>query len=284
VQRDHARLIAVLIPHAAEVELDPATGVLRLTSVSHLRVFHKRDESSDAWLPGPVFLPETATEQFGMEDPRITQIDATYWITYVAVSRQGPSTALASSAYMVTFTRHGLIFCPENKDVVLFPERIDGQYVALHRPNPNSHFSPPQIWIARSPDLLHWGRHRGLHRGQAMWESDRVGGGTPPILIAEGWLHLFHGSRRVERQGQVGEYAVGALLLDRDNPDRVLARSRQPMMRPTTDFERNGFVPDVVFPTAAFELDDQIRVYYGAADTSTAAASFAKQDILDALR
>ena len=116
-------------------------------------------------MPGrraPVFLPDSEIEEFGIEDPRITKIDQTYWITYVAVSRHGAATALASSDDMVTFKRHGLIFCPENKDVVLFPQRIDGEFVALHRPNPNSHFSPPQIWLARSPDLMHWGKHAML--------------------------------------------------------------------------------------------------------------------------
>ncbi len=263
-------------------------GRLRLTSVSHLRMFRKRDGSSDGWLPGPALLPEMAFEEFGLEDPRITKIDQTYWITYVAVSRQGAATALASSDDMVTFKRHGLIFCPENKDVVLFPQQVDGQYLALHRPNPHSHFSPPQIWIARSPDLLHWGEHQSLHRGRQSWDADRVGGGTPPILIDEGWLHLYHGSQRVQREGRVGEYSVGALLLDRDNPARVLARSDQPIMRPMAEFERNGFVPDVVFPTAMInstihQHDDLLSVYYGAADTSIGVVVFSRQDIVSAL-
>jgi predicted GH43/DUF377 family glycosyl hydrolase len=102
-------------------------------------------------------------------------------------------------------------------------------------------------------------------------------------LIEEGWLHLYHASRRDEREGHVGEYSVGALLLDRDNPARVLARSAQPIMRPMAEFERNGFVPCVVFPTAVIQHDDLISVFYGAADTSTGVARFAKQDILDAL-
>lgn len=263
-------------------------GHCRLTSISHLRLFHKLDGSSDGWLPGPALLPETSWEEFGMEDPRITTIDQTYWITYVAVSRQGAATALASSDDMLTFKRHGLIFCPENKDVVLFPQQVDGQYVALHRPNPNSHFSPPQIWIARSPDLRHWGEHQCLHHGHQSWEADRVGGGTPPILINEGWLHLYHGCQRTQRDGRVGEYSVGALLLDRDDPASVLARSSQPIMRPMADFERNGFVPDVVFPTAiinssAHQRDDLLSVYYGAADSSIGVVVFSKQDILSAI-
>jgi predicted GH43/DUF377 family glycosyl hydrolase len=263
-------------------------GLLRLTSVSHLRVFRKRDGRSEGWLPGPKLSPEMGFEEFGIEDARITKIDQTYWITYVAVSRTGAATALASSDDMLTFKRHGLIFCPENKDVVLFPDKIDGQFVALHRPNPNSRFSPPQIWIARSPDLFHWGRHQPLHRGRTTWEADRIGGGTPPVLIDEGWLHLYHGSQRARQDGRVGEYSVGALLLDRDNPAQVLARSDQPIMRPVTEFERNGFVPDVVFPTALIhsripEQDDLLSVYYGAADTSIGVVAFSKRDILNAI-
>jgi predicted GH43/DUF377 family glycosyl hydrolase len=263
--------------------------LLRLTSVSHLRVFRKRDGDPDGWLPGPALSPERAFEEFGIEDPRITKIEQTYWITYVAVSRQGAATALISSEDMLTFKRHGLIFCPENKDVVLFPRQLDGQYLALHRPNPNSHFSPPQIWIARSPDLLHWGEHQSLCGGEQSWEGDRVGGGTPPILIDEGWLHLYHGSRRTQRDGRVGEYSVGALLLDRDDPFRVLARSGQPMMAPMAEYERNGFVPNVVFPTAMIpagldQSDDRMSVYYGAADTAIGVVEFSKQDILKSLQ
>ena len=272
-------------PRVVQIKSD---GRLRLTSVSHLRVFRKLDGISNSWLPGPLLFPELDCEEFGMEDPRITKIDQTYWITYVAVSRLGAATALASSDDMVTFKRHGVIFVPENKDVVLFPQQIDGKYLALHRPNPSSHFSPPQIWIARSPDLLHWGEHQSLHQGHHDWESDRVGGGTPPILIDEGWLHLYHGSQRIEREGCVGEYCAGALLLDRDNPAHVLARSAQPIMRPVTEFEHTGFVPNVVFPTAMINANihlqgDLLNIYYGAADTSIGVVTFSKQDILNAL-
>lgn len=257
---------------------------LRLTSISHLRVFTASEESQGPWLPGPALLPDSATEEFGIEDPRITKIDQTYWITYVAVSRFGAATALASSDDMVTFHRHGIIFCPENKDVVLFPQRINGQYVALHRPNPNSHFSPPQIWTARSPDLTHWGQHQCVHQGAAIWEGDRVGGGTPPVLTDEGWLHLYHGSQRSGIDGRVGPYCIGALLLDGSDPGRILARSSGPIMRPVTDYERNGFVPGIVFATALIPSVDMFRVYYGAADTYTAVVEFAKQDVMNSLR
>ena len=280
-----------VVQWVAEDELDVADPrvvrwkhdrLLRLTSISHLQVFRKRDGDS-AWVPGPMILPDSPLEEFGIEDPRITQIDQTYWITYVAVSRHGVATALASTTDMVTFKRHGLIFCPENKDVVLFPQRIAGHYVALHRPNPNSHFSPPQIWLARSTDFMHWGQHQILYSGHANWESDRVGGGTPPVLLDEGWLHLYHGSQRSERQDQVGAYSVGALLLDRDDPSIILARSSQPIMVPTADFEQNGFVPGVVFPPAMMVQGETLSVYYGAADTSVGVVGFSRAKMLAAL-
>ena len=97
-------------------------------------------------------------EEFGLEDPRITQIGDRFYITYVAVSRHGPATALASTTDFKTIERHGIIFCTENKDVVLLPERIGGEYVAIHRPVGDMPFSRPEMWTARSPDLIHWGR------------------------------------------------------------------------------------------------------------------------------
>jgi len=272
-----------LHPNDARVVELKASGDLRLTSVSHFHLLHQSTPGSGAWESAGVLLPEGCTEEYGIEDPRITRIDDTYWITYVAVSRLGAATALMSSTDLVTFQRHGIIFPSENKDVVLFPERIAGDYAALHRPNPSSHFSPPQIWIARSPDLIHWGQHAPVLSGVRPWEGDRVGSGTPPLLIDEGWLTLYHGSAPSNIAGTVGRYAAGALLLDRDDPSRVIARSSDPIMLPTTSYETNGFVPDVVFPTAMFETGDDLQVYYGAADTCTGMTRFSKRSVLDSL-
>ena len=257
-------------------------GDLRLTSVSHFQIFRQSPGDQTWELIGAV-VPEGAWEEYGIEDPRITKIEQTYWITYVTVSRSGAATALMSSTDLVNFKRHGIIFASENKDVVLFPQRIAGDYLALHRPNPSSHFSPPQIWIARSPDLIHWGRHEPIVRGDQPWEGDRVGSGTPPLLIDEGWLALYHGSERSNIAGTVGRYAAGAILLDRDDPNHMIARSNKPIMVPTTDYEKNGFVPNVVFPTAMLDVDDEWHVYYGAADTSVAMTRFSKRSVLDSL-
>jgi predicted GH43/DUF377 family glycosyl hydrolase len=260
-----------------------ADGLLRLTSISHLRVFRSRDGGVADWTPGPALTPASTMEEFGLEDPRITRIDETYWITYVAVSRYGAATALASTNDWVTFQRHGVIFCPENKDVVIFPDTVQGQYVSLHRPNPSMHFSRPQIWLAHSPNLLHWGQHECLLVGSAEWESDRVGAGTPPIALDEGWLAIYHGSRRATRSGDIGAYSAGALLLDRNNPSRILRRSHEPIMQPAADYERNGLVANVVFPTALIENGDLLQVYYGASDTFVGMVELSRKELLAAL-
>ena len=258
-------------------------GLLRLTSISHLRVFRDNNGQSEHLAPGPVILPELSYEEYGVEDPRITELDGKYWITYVAVSRFGAATALASTADFETFERHGLIFQPENKDVVLFPQKVQGNYVSLHRPNPSAHFSRPQIWLAISTDLIHWGHHEPLYAGSDDWESDRIGAGAPPIAIDEGWLEVYHGSRRSTRANEVGAYSAGALLLDREEPTRVLKRSRGAIMQPFAHFEQQGFVPNVVFPTALIENGDSLHLYYGAADTSIGVVEFSRHELLEVL-
>ncbi|XZE56343.1 glycoside hydrolase family 130 protein [Planctomycetaceae bacterium SH139] len=275
---------AELIHSDARVVWESNSGNLRLTSVSHLQLFRLANgKSESSWEFVAAILPEGPWEAYGIEDPRVTKIDDTYWITYVAVSQSGAATALMSTTDFVKFDRHGIIFASENKDVVLFPGRVNGDFLALHRPNPHSHFSPPQIWLARSPDLIHWGRHEFVLGGMRAWEGDRVGSGTPPLLCDEGWLTLYHGSTLSNVAGRVGCYCVGALLLDRDQPGRVLARSNQPIMQPTTNFETSGFVPDVIFPTAMIESGDELQVFYGAADTCVASAWFSKQSLLGSL-
>lgn len=250
------------------------TGLLRLTFTSHLCVVRSSDgRSIDLWNVARLF-PEAEWEEYGIEDPRIVHLDGRYWITYVAVSRHGAATALASTEDFVTYERHGIIFCPENKDVVLFPERIGGQYVALHRPTTAHPFCRPEMWIARSPDLVHWGAHRPLHGGSALWESDRVGAGAPPLKTDAGWIEVYHASRRSGVAGQVGTYAAGVMLLDLEDPSRVIAWSRQPIWEPEAEYELSGFVPRVVFPTGIVARDDTVQLYYGAADTFTAVVEF----------
>lgn len=259
-------------------------GLVRLTFASHLRILRSRDGRSidredDAWL-----VPQGEFEEFGVEDPRITRIGGTYWFTYVAVSRHGPATSLASTMDFQTFTRHGMIFPTENKDVVLFPEAMDGEFVALHRPVGRALFSQPEIWLARSGDMIHWGQHNILLGGVSDWDAGRVGAGAPPIRCREGWLEIHHGSSKPAGASSVGSYSAGALLLDPDEPHRIVRRSTEPILVPETDFETEGFVPNVVFPTGVVDRGDTVLVYYGAADTACAVAELSKADILAATR
>jgi predicted GH43/DUF377 family glycosyl hydrolase len=258
-------------------------GLLRLTFVSHLRLATSRDGRTIDRLGPPALTPANMYEEFGVEDARITPLDGRYYITYVAVSRHGAATALASTTDFHTYQRHGIIFCPENKDVMLFPERVDGQYVALHRPVGGTPFTRPQMWIAQSPDLIHWGNHQFLYGGRLDWETGRVGGGTPPIATPDGWLEIYHGNLRPSVTGEVGAYFGAAMLLDRHDPARIRRIARQPILTSTLDFEREGFVANVVFPTAAIEEGDRFLIYYGASDAYTAVVELARSDVLNAL-
>ncbi|MBA3480555.1 MAG: glycosylase [Pirellulales bacterium] len=272
------------------VRLTPS-GHPRLTFISWLQVAFSRDGVTiDRF--GPSMLPETRYETFGVEDPRLARFGDRYYYTYVAVSPHGISTALASTTDFQSFERHGIIFCPENKDVILFPEKINGEYVAFHRPNPNAHFSAPEIWLARSPDLIHWGGHERLLGAEAGWATVKVGGGTPPIRTANGWLSLYHGHIAPTAswgvpalgapQNDIGEYAAATLLQALDDPSQVIGMSRHPVMRAAADFERSGYLPNIVFPTAMLSRGDDVDVYYGAADTATGVARYSLDDLLSA--
>jgi beta-1,2-mannobiose phosphorylase / 1,2-beta-oligomannan phosphorylase len=199
-----------------------STGAARLTSASHLRVVYL-DLNNQIHRLGPTIVPQGQSEEFGIEDPRITPLDGRYYITYVAVSRHGVSTALMSTADFESFDRHGIIFPTENKDVVLLPERVAGQYVALHRPVSAMPFTGPEMWIARSPDLKHWGEHQPLYRGQSAWESGRVGAGAPADS------HGPRLARNLSRQPSPLCRGRHRRLLRR----RHAARSRRPRAHPT---------------------------------------------------
>ncbi len=253
-----------------------------LTSISHLRVARSRDGIRFDVDPTAALFPASAYESFGIEDPRITLLDGTYWITYSAVSELGIATALASTRDFKTFERHEIIFPPPNRDVTIFPEQIDGRYVALHRPMPSG-IGAPGIWIASSTDLRAWGDHRfvaGARDGQ--WDDAKVGAGAIPFHVRTGhtdaWLAIYHGVTRSSTA-----YALGALLLDAREPARVLARSREPILKPESPYERQGFFGGVVFTCGALVDGDRVRVYYGAADGVTAVADVSLQQILSGL-
>ncbi len=259
-----------------------ADGATWLTSLSHLRVARSADGVRFAVDDAPAIAPATALEAFGVEDARITLVDGTYWINYTAVSDAGIATALASTRDFRQFERHGIIFPPNNRDVTVFPERVDGRYVALHRPMPEG-IGSPAIWIATSPDMLDWGGHRLVAAARpGHWDDLKVGGGAVPFRVRAGgkdaWLAIYHGVTR-----EPLTYSLGALLLDGRDPGRVLGRSRAPILAPEAPYERAGFFGAVVFTCGVVVDGDRVRVYYGAADGVTAVADLSVAEILAGL-
>ena len=249
-----------------------------LTQMSHLRVARSRDGVNFEVESTPAVSPANAFEEYGCEDPRATLIDGVWHITYVSVSRLGITTSRLTTTDFRTFERHGVMFLPDHKDVVLFPERIGGRYVALTRPMPGSFDRVLGTWVAFSEDLIHWGTHHPVAMPRwGMWDELRTGGSCVPFRVPEGWLEIYHG---VDRNRQ---YALGGLLLDAEDPTKVIARSPEPILRPIEPYERTGLFNDTVFSCGHVALPgrgNQIRVYYGAADSCMAAADFKVSAIL----
>ena len=239
---------------------DPAR--VFLTSLSHLRVARSRDGYRFTVEQTPFLFPQNGYEAFGCEDPRITVIDGNFYINYSAVSAKGICTALAVTRDFRSVERLGNIFCPDNRDVCLFPEKVNGKYMALHRPAPK-HFGKPEIWLAASENLLHWGEHEHLlGTSTDPWDALKLGGGAQMLKTDKGWLQIYHGVDATQR------YALGALLLDLNDPSRIIAKSPVPLLEPQMPYELYGFFGNVVFTCGALIENETLRVYYGAADES----------------
>jgi predicted GH43/DUF377 family glycosyl hydrolase len=200
-----------------------------------------------------------------------------YYINYSAVSSLGISTALISTPDFVQINREGIIFPPSNRDVTIFPEQINGLYVAYHRPMP-ALLGSLNIWSATSPDLIHWGNHQVVVTSQNEgWDAGRVGGGAPPIRTPQGWLSIYHAADPHDR------YCLGAYLTPIDEPSRVIGRSKTPILSPEASYETSGFFPNVVFTCGVLLQGDTLKVYYGASDEVMALAEIPVQEVLDTL-
>jgi len=223
-------------------------------------------------------------ERWGIEDPRITRTDSGYLIAYTGFSQGGPLVCLAVTHDFVTFERRGVIQPPDDKDAALFPVTFDGRWALIHRPAPVMSGLGAHMWISWSPDLRHWGDSRILMsaRQGGWWDANKIGLGPPPLLTDRGWLLCYHGVRQTV-SGSI--YRLGLALLDRDDPSIVIARGREWVFGPQTIYERSGDVPDVVFPCGwvVGEDGDQIRLYYGAADSVVCVATASLRELLDHL-
>lgn len=249
-----------------------------LTTLSHLRLVCSEDGKTfyEPAQYNPIFGKDPL-EAYGIEDCRVTEIDGTFNLTYTMVSHLGVGVGLIQTKDWKNFVRRGMILPPHNKDCAIFTEKINAKYFALHRPS-SPHLGGNYIWLAESPDLLHWGNHKCIATTRSMmWDSERIGAGAAPIKTSEGWLEIYHGANENHR------YCLGALLLDLHNPSRVIARSEQPIMEPTEDYELNGFFGNVVFTNGHSVVGDTITLYYGASDEVICGAELSIKEILHSL-
>lgn len=218
----------------------------------------------------PVLTGHGPQERCGVEDPRITLIGDTYYVLYTAYGGREPydfRISMATTKNFITWERHGVVLDEPNKDAALFPEKIGGRYILLHR-------RPPAIWMAFSDDLVKWTDHTVvMDVVPCSWDSWRIGIAGPPIKTEQGWLLIYHGvdHKRV--------YRLGIALLDLKDPTKVIARQREPILEPELDWEVNGLVPNVVFSCGAVETETHYYVYYGGADTVIGMAMLAKSDV-----
>lgn len=246
-----------------------------LTSLSHLRVARSKDGVHFTIEDVPFVCPSSEEESWGMEDPRITQIGDTYYINYTSVTENGASTSLISTKDFKQYERHGIIFAPENKDVTIFPEKINGMYMAFNRPVPGG-IGNPEMWLAESPDLIHWGRQKhfcGISHGGG-WDNGRIGGGAVPFKTEKGWVKIYHAADRNNR------YCLGAFLLEENDPSIVLAKTEEPILEPKAIYETDGFFGNVVFTCGCLVENGIVSLYYGAADDKICRADFSVNDLL----
>ena len=232
----------------------------------------------------PVLEPSANWEQFGCEDPRITRLNGRFYVTYTAYSHQGTRIALASTENFSNFRKHGIVGPDVNdKDCVLFPVLINGRVALLHRVEGRIQVAFFEGLEALEHPQEYWkGYLRNVEGFEVIkpryyWETRKIGTGAPPIRTAKGWLVIYHGvsADRV--------YRAGALLLDLDDPKKVIARTKEPILQPETEFERFGIVPNVIFPTGAVVHGGNLLVYYGGGDRVCCVASAPFDEFLEEL-
>lgn len=205
-------------------------------------------------------------------DPRVTWIEDRYWITWCN-GYHGPTIGIGYTFDFVDFYQCENAFLPFNRNGVLFPQKINGKFAMLSRPSDNGHTPFGDIYISFSPDMKYWGEHRNVMKvtpfEESAWQCTKIGAGSVPFLTEAGWLMFYHG---VITTCNGFRYTMGAAILDKDDPTKVLYRTRDYILAPSAPYELQGDVPNVVFPCAALQDGKRVAVYYGAADTAVCMA------------
>lgn len=214
-------------------------------------------------------------------DPRVCFIEDRYYVTWCN-GYHGPTIGIAYTYDFVTFHQLENAFIPFNRNGVLFPRKINGRFAMLSRPSDNGHTPFGDIYISYSPDMKYWGEHRCVMKvtpfPESAWQCTKIGAGSVPFLTDEGWLLFYHG---VITTCNGFRYAMGAAILDKDHPEKVLYRTREYLIGPAAPYELQGDVPNVVFPCAALQDGERVAVYYGAADTVVGMAFGYIKEIID---
>ena len=225
-------------------------------------------------------------------DPRLTVIDGEVYMTFAVDTRHGLRGGIAHSDDLHHFEIISMSV-PDNRNMVLFPQKYQGMYMRLERPMPvysRGHKDRFDMWWSESPDLVHWGNSRLVAGVEDFpFANDKIGPGAPPVYTEKGWLAITHTVDIDPERGKNGwedrwtkRYCTAAVLLDRDEPWKMIGRTKVPLLAPETEYEaRDGFRWNVVFPTAAVPAPDgKLRIYYGAADTVIALAEAKTDDII----
>jgi predicted GH43/DUF377 family glycosyl hydrolase len=257
--------------------------------ISHLTVARSTN-GVDEWKVDsePLLAPDegTASEQWGFEDARVVWVDELkrWVITCTAYGPAGPTVFLAVTEDFTTVERYGVVRHPEDKNAALLPHRIDGRWVLFHRPITQYGGGHGEIVLSRSDDLVSWSAPEQVlqPRAGAWWDSLRIGIGPPPLRTEHGWLLVYHGVKETIA-GDI--YRVGLALLDLEEPTRVIRRLPAWILAPLEPYERSGDVPNVLFPCGLLhdEASDDVRLYYGAADSSICLATSRLEDLLAAV-
>ena len=254
-------------------------GVFRCDSKSiSMDIFPGFSDDGIHWNinPDPVHFegdPDVTKREYRY-DPRVLYMDGKYYITWCN-GYHGPTIGLGWTDDFKTFHQLENAFLPYNRNGVLFPRLIDGKFAMLSRPSDTGHTAFGDIFYSESKDLEYWGHHRHVMAPApfevSAWQCMKIGAGPVPIETSEGWLLIYHGVLR-SCNGYV--YAFGSALLDLEQPWKVLARSGQYLITPTTYYELVGDVPSVAFPCASLHDPEtgRIAIYYGCADTVTGLA------------
>ncbi len=257
----------------------------------------------------PVVSPDPNGPDAGcIEDPRLVKMGGYYYLTYAARAfapgqywtekplysgfkpEFGPTflqennsvTHLAISTDLINWKKLGRIGDSrfDDRDLYIFPEKVGGKFVRLSRPmewcGEGFENENPAIWISFSDDLMEWEKPTLLMKGEAWWENKKIGGSTPPILTEKGWLVLYHGVAKKD-----GAYRVGAVILDKEDPTKILYRTKDFLAEPEFSFETDGYYTGCVFPTGICNVDGTLYIYYGAADKYVCVATIGEKELLD---